>query len=112
MYVQKEHFQLFYEMFVANVAHIFETYDHYFLPAINIHTNEEVAIKLEPMSAQHPQLHIECKFYKVMQGGSNIKQLLVNLHFKIFNEISNASLLLFQSVFLKSNTTERRESMS
>ena len=73
-------------MFVAFVAHILKrTYDHYFLPAINIHTNEEVAIKLEPMSAQHPQLHIECKFYKVMQGGSNIKQLLVNLLFKISN---------------------------
>ena len=40
------------------------------LSAMNIHTGEEVAIKLEPMTAKHPQLHIECKFYKVMQGGS------------------------------------------
>ena len=37
--------------------------------AINIQTGEEVAIKLEHMNAKHPQLHIECKFYKIMQGG-------------------------------------------
>lgn len=37
--------------------------------AINIHTGEEVAIKLEQAKTKHPQLHIECKFYKVMQGG-------------------------------------------
>ena len=43
------------------------------LSAMNIHTGEEVAIKLEPMTAKHPQLHIECKFYKVMQGGSKWK---------------------------------------
>ncbi len=39
------------------------------VPAINIHTGEEVAIKLEQTKTKHPQLHIECKFYKVMQGG-------------------------------------------
>ena len=37
--------------------------------AINIQTGEEVAIKLEHMNAKHPQLHIECKFYRIMQGG-------------------------------------------
>lgn len=40
--------------------------------AINILTGEEVAIKLEHMNAKHPQLHIECKFYKIMQGGVGI----------------------------------------
>lgn len=40
--------------------------------AINIQTGEEVAIKLEHMNAKHPQLHIECKFYKIMQGGVGI----------------------------------------
>ena len=39
--------------------------------AINIQTGEEVAIKLEHMNAKHPQLHIECKFYRIMQGGGN-----------------------------------------
>ena len=34
-----------------------------------MNTNEEVAIKLEQIMAKHPQLHIECKFYKIMQGG-------------------------------------------
>ena len=38
-------------------------------PAINIHPVEEVAIKLEQVKTKHPQLHIECRFYKVMQGG-------------------------------------------
>jgi len=37
--------------------------------AINVNTGEEVAIKLEQGAAKHPQLHIECKFYKIMQGG-------------------------------------------
>ena len=43
--------------------------NHDCLAAINIYSGEEVAIKLEQIKAKHPQLHIECKFYKVMQGG-------------------------------------------
>ena len=43
--------------------------------AINIQTGEEVAIKLEHMNAKHPQLHIECKFYKIMQGGGQFSHL-------------------------------------
>lgn len=43
-------------------------------------TGEEVAIKLEHMNAKHPQLHIECKFYKIMQGGGEFLHL-----FKIMN---------------------------
>ena len=31
--------------------------------------SEEVAIKLECVKAKHPQLHIEAKFYKMMQSG-------------------------------------------
>ncbi|CAH3037376.1 unnamed protein product [Porites lobata] len=38
----------------------------------NISTNEEVAIKLECVKTKHPQLHIEAKFYKMMQGGVGI----------------------------------------
>lgn len=30
---------------------------------------EEVAIKLECVRTKHPQLHIESKIYKIMQGG-------------------------------------------
>jgi len=36
---------------------------------------EQVAIKLEYVRAKHPQLHIECRFYKVMQGGVGIPQV-------------------------------------
>ena len=32
---------------------------------------EEVAIKLECVKTKHPQLHIESKIYKIMQGGGN-----------------------------------------
>ena len=39
------------------------------LPGANIATGEEVAIKLECVKTKHPQLHIESKFYKMMQGG-------------------------------------------
>eukprot|EP00090_Calanus_glacialis_P020156 TRINITY_DN30987_c0_g1_i2.p1 TRINITY_DN30987_c0_g1~~TRINITY_DN30987_c0_g1_i2.p1 ORF type:complete len:603 (+),score=147.88 TRINITY_DN30987_c0_g1_i2:472-2280(+) len=40
--------------------------------ATDVTTNEEVAVKLEHSKTKHPQLHVECKFYKVMQGGVGI----------------------------------------
>jgi len=40
--------------------------------AVDLTTGEEVAVKLEHRKTKHPQLHIECKFYKVMQGGVGI----------------------------------------
>ena len=54
--------------------------------AINVQTGEEVAIKLEHMNAKHPQLYVECKFYKIMQGGGKIQFLFAK------------STLLFESV--------------
>lgn len=38
----------------------------------SIATAEEVAIKLECVKTKHPQLHIEAKFYKMMQGGGQM----------------------------------------
>ncbi|XP_050346189.1 casein kinase I isoform X1 [Nymphalis io] len=38
----------------------------------DIVTKKEVAIKLECKKTRHPQLHIESKFYKLMQGGIGI----------------------------------------
>lgn len=38
----------------------------------NITSGEEVAIKLESVKTKHPQLHIESKFYKMMQGGGEV----------------------------------------
>ena len=35
----------------------------------NVHTGEEVAIKLEPVKSKHPQLIYESKIYRVLQGG-------------------------------------------
>jgi len=43
--------------------------------AINIATGEEVAVKLEPMKARHPQLLYESKLYKVLQGGLGIPHI-------------------------------------
>eukprot|EP00096_Caligus_rogercresseyi_P007853 TRINITY_DN2596_c0_g1_i2.p1 TRINITY_DN2596_c0_g1~~TRINITY_DN2596_c0_g1_i2.p1 ORF type:complete len:483 (-),score=75.32 TRINITY_DN2596_c0_g1_i2:248-1696(-) len=43
--------------------------------AIDILSREEAAIKLEQVKAKHPQLNIECKFYKFLQGGVGIPQL-------------------------------------
>ncbi|XP_039290506.1 casein kinase I [Nilaparvata lugens] len=37
----------------------------------NISTGEEVAIKLECLKTRHPQLHIESRFYKSMQGAGD-----------------------------------------
>jgi serine/threonine protein kinase len=33
--------------------------------ATDMPTGEEVAVKLEHNKTKHPQLHVECKFYKV-----------------------------------------------
>ncbi|ODN04369.1 Casein kinase I isoform epsilon [Orchesella cincta] len=41
----------------------------------NITTGEEVAIKLECVKTKHPQLHIESRFYKLMQGGVGIPMI-------------------------------------
>jgi len=41
----------------------------------NIQNNEEVAIKLECLKTKHPQLHIEAKFYRMMQGGVGIPSI-------------------------------------
>ena len=38
----------------------------------NVHTGEEVAIKLEPIKTKHPQLLFEAKIYRVLQGGYGI----------------------------------------
>ena len=36
---------------------------------INVDTNEEVAIKMEPVRSRQPQLMYEYKIYRVLQGG-------------------------------------------
>ena len=38
----------------------------------NVHTGEEVAIKLEPLKSKHPQLLYESKIYRVLQGGCKL----------------------------------------
>lgn len=38
----------------------------------NVQNNEEVAIKLESVSARHPQLLYESKLYRILQGGTGI----------------------------------------
>ncbi|KAB0396053.1 hypothetical protein E2I00_012934, partial [Balaenoptera physalus] len=42
-------------------------------PSTDIAAGEEVAIKLECVKTKHPQLHIESKIYKMMQGGGSWK---------------------------------------
>jgi serine/threonine protein kinase len=41
---------------------------------VNVHTGEEVAIKLEPLKSKHPQLIYESKIYRVLQGGCECKE--------------------------------------
>ncbi|XP_014064931.1 casein kinase I isoform X2 [Salmo salar] len=41
----------------------------------DISVGEEVAIKLECVKTKHPQLHIESKIYKMMQGGVGIPSI-------------------------------------
>jgi len=50
---------------------------------------EEVAIKLECVKTKHPQLHIESKIYRMMQGGGlqdcllSIISMLGEIHLEI-----------------------------
>jgi serine/threonine protein kinase len=48
----------------------------------NVHTNEEVAIKLEPLNSRTPQLLYEAKLYRTLQGGG--KTIIVSLLFSCF----------------------------
>jgi len=43
--------------------------------ATNIATGEEVAVKLEVLRTQHPQLAYEAKLYRVLQGGVGIPSI-------------------------------------
>lgn len=43
---------------------------------MNVKLNDEVAIKLEPIKAKHPQLFYESKLYMALQGGGKIKNFL------------------------------------
>ena len=45
----------------------------------DITSGEEVAIKLECVKTKHPQLHIESKIYRLMQGGGKIYRLIYRL---------------------------------
>lgn len=47
-----------------------------FFLGTDISVGEEVAIKLECVKTKHPQLHIESKIYKMMQGGGNVYLIL------------------------------------
>ena len=47
----------------------------------NVHTGEDVAIKLEPIKSKHPQLLYESKIYRVLQGGCKYYWLIFNLCF-------------------------------
>ncbi|ESQ36481.1 hypothetical protein EUTSA_v10007554mg [Eutrema salsugineum] len=42
---------------------------------VNVQTGEEVAVKLEPLRARHPQLHYESKLYMLLQGGTGVPHL-------------------------------------
>jgi len=39
---------------------------------VNVKTNEEVGIKLEPLTTTRPQLHYEAQIYKLLQGNAGV----------------------------------------
>ncbi len=68
------------------------------LPGANITSGEEVAIKLESVKTKHPQLHIESKFYKMMQGGGENRFPSI----VIFNAVNGLLDMALQSPFNRS----------
>lgn len=55
----------------------------------DIAAGEEVAIKLECVKTKHPQLHIESKIYKMMQGGGNDFYLLRKPRWCLIREMAD-----------------------
>jgi serine/threonine protein kinase len=51
----------------------------------NVHTGEEVAIKLEPLKSKDPQLLYESKIYRVLQGHGK-SPILFYLHVKFIQK--------------------------
>lgn len=49
----------------------------------NLKVGDEVAIKLEPIKAKHPQLFYEAKLYMALQGGGNLYINIKNILFKL-----------------------------
>ncbi len=45
----------------------------------NVHTGEEVAIKLEALKSKHPQLLYESKIYRILQGGCKLYEIIFKL---------------------------------
>jgi serine/threonine protein kinase len=60
----------------------------------NVHTGEEVAIKLEALKTKHPQLLYESKIYRILQGGCKFLFILV---------IYSSCYLIFSGDFLQLN---------
>ena len=48
--------------------------------AVDLSNGEEVAVKLEHRKTKHPQLHIECKFYKVISPLPKRRSVRVSIH--------------------------------
>ena len=46
-----------------------------------VFTIQEVAVKMEPVKARHPQLLYESKLYKILAGGVGIPQLKLVLSY-------------------------------
>lgn len=54
----------------------------------NLYTNEHVAIKLEPMKTRAPQLHLEYRFYRMLQTGNASEcPLSLLFFFRIFTKM-------------------------
>ena len=70
------------------------------LSALNVQTGEEVAIKLEHTKAKHPQLHIECKFYRIMQGGGKFSQNFGNKSKLLSSLVVGSSVFWFSKMGL------------
>jgi len=47
--------------------------------ATDVTTHEEVAVKLEHSKTKHPQLHVECKFYKMRHKGVKKEELSLDI---------------------------------
>lgn len=63
-------------------AHQFDPYFECIYTGTDVSSGEEVGVKLECVKLKHPQLHIESKIYRILQGGG--KNTVSGHNFKFF----------------------------
>lgn len=93
----------------------YTSFTNLFFTGTNISTGAEVAIKLECIRTRHPQLNIESKIYRFMQGGGMyfiivpFLSMLYKFSFLFSVVLKNKIIIILQLEFPKLNGMAPKE---